>query len=153
MQQEKEIEKLTADDLFQQFQDSLSSFAPNTWYLAIFEGSPAEGLYSWCPDCVVASTHISHFEEEFKRSNVKLLKFKVGSKEEWESKSAQKNPFKQNFPYLSDVPTVILFLSRLDVCRVIAPQESDLNYLCKRIDAYVEQIESGQWHVPLRFIR
>ncbi len=151
MQEEKK--KLTAQDLYREFQNSLSSYAPKTWHLAVFEGSPEGGLYSWCPDCVVASTHIRRFEEYSKESRVKLLKFKVGSKEEWESKTADKNPFKQGFPFLSDVPTAVLFLGRLDVCRMIAPQESDLIYMCKRIELYEEQIESGQWHVPLRFTR
>jgi Thioredoxin domain-containing protein 17-like, thioredoxin domain len=153
MQEEKEIEKLTAEDLYRQFQNSVSSFARDSWHLTVFEGSPEDGLYSWCPDCVVASTHIRHFEEYSKESKVKLLKFKVGSKDEWESKTSDKNPFKQSFPLLQDVPTAILFLGKLDVCRVIAPQESDLIYMCQRIGLYEEQIESGQWHVPLRFTR
>ncbi len=153
MQQEREIDKPTAEDLYREFQKSLSSFDPNSWHLTIFEGSPEGKLYSWCPDCVVASTHIRHFEEYSKESKVKLLKFKVGSKDEWESKVSVKNPFKQSFPYLSDIPTAILFLGKLDVSRMIAPQESDLIYMCKRIDLYKGQIEAGQWHVPLRHLK
>jgi hypothetical protein len=147
------MEKLSALDLYREFQNSLSSFSPDSWHLAIFEGSPEGGLYSWCPDCVVASTHIREFEKISEGSKVKLVKFKVGSKEEWESKTSGNNPFKADFPHISDVPTAILFLGRLDVCRIIAPQESDLAYMCKRIDRYSEQISSGQWHVPIRYTR
>ena len=139
--------RLTALELHNQFKEIVSNFKPSSWHLAIFEGSPIEGLYSWCPDCVVASTHVANFEKY--QEKVQLLKFKVGSKREWESKT-KLNPFKAKFPFLSDIPTAILFMGRLDVFRVIAPQETDLRIMCERIDAYNRQIETAQWHPPIR---
>ena len=41
--------KLTAKDLYRQFQDSLLSFRPGSWTLAVFEGSPTDGLYLVVP--------------------------------------------------------------------------------------------------------
>ena len=143
-------EKLTADDLYKQFRKSLTSFEEEGWNLAIFEGSPAEGLYSWCPDCIVASAHFKHFEEY--QDQIRLLKFKVGTRKEWESKT-RLNPFRTNFPYLSDVPTAILFRGKLDTCRIIAPREADLEFMSARVKAYEEQIHSGDWHPPLKFRR
>jgi hypothetical protein len=142
--------KLTAKDLFMQFRKSLTSFEERSWNLAIFEGSPAEGLYSWCPDCIVASAHIQHFEKY--QNQIKLLKFKVGTRKEWEAK-IRLNPFRANFPFLSDVPTAILFRGKLDTCRIIAPRGADLEFMSERVKVFEEQIRSGDWHPPLRFRR
>ncbi|HZW58446.1 MAG TPA: thioredoxin domain-containing protein [Nitrososphaerales archaeon] len=147
--------KLTSEDLYKQFQESLQSFKPGSWTLALFEGSPAGGLYSWCPDCVVASTHIRKIEAEengnhLSSRSARLLKFKVGSKREWESKRIL-NPFKANFPHLSDVPTAILFFGRLDVLRIIAPREADLRYMLGRTIVYEDQVKSKDWHPPVRY--
>jgi uncharacterized protein DUF953 len=156
--------ELTSNDLYKQFEDSLRSFKPRSWTLVVFEGSPAEGLYSWCPDCIVASTHLRKLEKEvgdstdnndnasrnsLLPSEVKLLKFKVGSKKEWESES-DPNLFKKNFPFLSDVPTAVLFFGRLDVMRMIAPRENDLQYIAERTKTYEDQIRSEDWHPPLK---
>jgi hypothetical protein len=142
--------KLSSVDLYKQFRKALGSFEDESWNLALFEGSPAEGLYSWCPDCIVASTHIRHFEEY--QNKIKLLKFKVGTRKEWESQ-AHLNPFRRNFPFLSDVPTAILFRGKLDACRIIAPRETDLEFMNRRVETFQEQIASGDWHPPLRFRR
>jgi len=145
--------KMTQDDLYEQFQSTLgSSFKAGSWHLAIFEGSPIEGLYSWCPDCIVALPHIKKFEEYNNKENrVKLVKFKVGLREEWES-TERKSPFKQNFPHLQDLPTAVLFYGKLDVFRIIAPREQDLEYALKRTKVYEEQIASKDWSVPKRFL-
>ena len=140
--------KLSASDLHSQFENEIQSFEQKSWHIAIFEGSPSGNLYSWCPDCVVASTHVSNFEKY--QDKVKLLKFKVGARREWESKT-KLNPFKDKFPHLSDVPTAILFMGKLEVLRVVAPQESDLRYMCERVELYKRQIKEGKWHPPLRF--
>jgi hypothetical protein len=142
--------KLTAKDLYRQFQDSLLSFRPGSWTLGVFEGSPTDGLYSWCPDCVVASTHLRTFKESVLSPNAKLLNFKVGSRKEWESKQSL-NPFKKNFPFLSDVPTVVLFFGRLDVMRIIAPRVSDLRFMLRRARTYEDQVRSKYWHPPVKF--
>jgi len=149
---EEKMQKLTVKDLYRIFQNALDSFEPGSWHLAVFEGSPEGGLYSWCPDCIVASAHLQRFEKFNENGKAKLLKFKVGSREEWESHaSGQKNPFKQNFPILTDIPTAILFLGKLDVFRIIAPQDKDLEYMLQRIKIYRNQIKSEEWHVPLRY--
>ena len=145
-----EEKKLSAGDLYKQFQKSLTSFKERKWNLAIFEGSPVEGLYSWCPDCIVASAYIRRFEEY--QHQIQLLKFKVGTRNEWESKT-RLNPFRINFPFLSDVPTAILFMGKLDVCRIIAPREEDLEFMCARAKIFQEQISSEDWHPPLKFMR
>lgn len=142
--------KLAAVDLYNQFRKTLASFQEESWRLAVFEGSPAEGLYSWCPDCIVASTHIRHFEQF--QNKIQLLKFKVGTRKEWESQT-RLSPFRRNFPFLSDVPTAILFRGKLDTCRIIAPRETDLEFLCKRAEIFQEQIQSGDWRPPLKFRR
>ena len=142
--------KPTAKDLYRQFQDSLLSFRPGLWTLAVFEGSPTDGLYSWCPDCVVASAHLRTFRENVLSPNAMLLNFKVGSRKEWESKQGL-NPFKKNFPFLSDIPMAVLFFGRLDVMRVIAPRVSDLRFMLKRARIYEEQVRSKYWHPPVKF--
>jgi hypothetical protein len=145
-----EEKKLSAGDLYKEFRKSLTSFKERNWNLAIFEGSPAEGLYSWCPDCIVASAHIRRFEEY--QDQIQLLKFKVGTRKEWESRS-KLNPFRINFPFVSDVPTAILFMGKLDVCRIIAPREEDLEFMCARAKIFQEQITAGDWNPPLKFRR
>jgi hypothetical protein len=77
---------------------------------------------------------------------VRVVQFMVGSRGEWENGS----PFKEQFPFLVDLPTAVLFYGRLDVARIIIPQESDLSYLCERAKAYSEQIRTGAWHPPKR---
>jgi hypothetical protein len=141
--------KLSAEDLYDQFQDSLKTFHSDSWRILVFEGSPAGGLYSWCPDCVVMSTYLKKFESSNPNSKkVKILKFKVGSRREWESKG-KLNPFKTRFPYLSDVPTAILFFGKLDVMRTIAPRDSDFQYMLERARIYEQQVKSGDWHPPV----
>jgi hypothetical protein len=139
--------KISALQLYKQFEDTTETgFSGRAWTIAIFEGSPSEGLYSWCPDCIVASAHIERFEKY--QSDMNLLKFKVGTRKEWESKQVL-NPFKTKYPYLSDVPTAILFLNKLDVFRVVAPREKDLTLMCERTKIYEEQISSNEWHPPI----
>jgi hypothetical protein len=145
--QEKQLD---ADALHQIFNRAWKDFAPNSWNLAIFEGSPENGLYSWCPDCVVASTHIAKFEslqKSRKGRKARLCKFHVGSRSEWKS---EKNPFRKEFPHLTDLPTAILLYGRIDVLRIIAPREPDLEMMISRIPTFEEQIEKGEWHPPIR---
>jgi len=143
--------KLTTQELHLQFLGAYNSFRSGSWRIAVFEGSPEEGLYSWCPDCIVASNHLRRYEKKKQESsNISLSKFKVGTKKEWESKT-EPNPFKKKFPYLSDVPTAILFFGKLDTIRIIAPRESDFELLVERVEVYKEQIESKDWHPPLLF--
>jgi Eukaryotic protein of unknown function (DUF953) len=144
-------DKLNSDDLYQVFIKTWKKLARKIWSLAIFEGSPENGEYSWCPDCVVARSHISNFESKQKRgmSAARFLKFHVGNRKEWESRK-QVNPFRGKFPYLSDLPTAILFYGRTDVLRVIAPQESDLDAMISRIRLYEKQIKNGDWHPPTK---
>ena len=138
---------MTSLDLYDQFQSKFEKSFPNQpWTISIFEGSPANGLYSWCPDCVVASAHIQRFEKH--KNRIKLVKFKVGTRKEWENKK-DLNPFKARKPYLSDVPTAILFMRTVDVCRIVAPRESDLEMMCERTKIYEKQIRLGDWHPPL----
>jgi Eukaryotic protein of unknown function (DUF953) len=144
---EKKIDSRVLHHLFIR---TWKDFAPNSWNLAIFEGSPENGLYSWCPDCIVASSHIAKFEslqKSSKGAKAKLLKFHVGSRKEWNSKE---NVFRKEFPHLSDLPTSILFYGKIDVFRIIAPQATDLEMMISRIRIYEEQIDKGEWHVPTR---
>ncbi len=136
---------LTASDLYTQFKNAHSNFESGVWRVVVFEGSPEEGLYSWCPDCNVALPHIQKFEGKHK--DVKLLRFKVGSRLEWESKD-HLDPFRENFPFISDVPTAILFRGKVDVFRLIAPDEADLAHMRERIEKYDRQIANGSWHPP-----
>ena len=144
--------KLTAEDLYRQFQDSLHSFKPRSWTVSLFEGSPTGGLYSWCPDCVVAAAQLGSFEKRdaLLLNQARLLNFKIGSKREWESKQIL-NPFRSRFPFLSDIPTAVLFFGRLDVMRLIAPQAADLRYLFKRAKTYEEQMKSKECHPPVKY--
>jgi hypothetical protein len=153
MRLDNKIRKLTSQGLYSQFVDFHKNFKPGTWTIAMFEGSPANGLYSWCPDCIVASTHVRRFEErKLGSQDIKLQNFRVGSRIEWESKS-KLNPFRIRFPFLSDVPTAILFFGKLDVIRIIAPQEIDLVQMMKRTRVYENQIKSQHWRPPLRFAK
>jgi hypothetical protein len=145
MEKERTQSKLGSKDLYQIFIKTWKEFRPKAWSLAIFEGSPENGLYSWCPDCVVASSYITRFESSLKKkqnNTVRFLKFHVGSRKEWKSK----NPFRAGFPHLSDLPTAILFFERRDVFRIIAPQEQDLRGMIRRIRVYEEQIKNDDWH-------
>jgi hypothetical protein len=51
---------------------------------------------------------------------------------------------------LSDLPTAILFFGRIDVIRIIAPQEEDLKAMIARISIYEKQIRNGDWHPPAK---
>jgi hypothetical protein len=75
---------------------------------------------------------------------VDFLQFKVGSKEEWSSDS----PFKTQFPYLTDLPTAVLYRGQIDAMRALAVELKDLLYLCERSIEYERQIKSGAWSPP-----
>ncbi len=135
-----------ASSLYKDFNDSLSRFETGRWAIAIFEGSPCEGQYSWCPDCNFAYDDMRRFAARYK-GPVKMFHFKVGLKEEWESMENH-NPFRAKFPFLSDLPTAILFYGMTDVARVIAVREQDLEFLSERSRIYEKQIESGKWKPP-----
>jgi hypothetical protein len=140
---------VSAASLYRQFKNSYSAFEASKWYLAVFEGSPCEGMYSWCSDCNVAYPEISRFATS-RPGNAKFLQFKVGTKEQWESKITM-NPFRLRHPNISDLPTAILFRGKQDVARIVAPNEGDLRYLCQRAEIYETQIRSRAWHPPSVF--
>lgn len=76
---------------------------------------------------------------------VKFLQFKVGSREEWKSPD---NPFKAEFPNLTDLPTAILFRGQIDTMRAIGIEQGDLEYFCERSLEYENQIKLGAWSPP-----
>ena len=120
---------LGQQELYENFVNKLSSFPEDSWYLAIFEGSPTAYSYSWCSDCVFAVDEVKKFKASY-GGPVKFLQFKVGSNAEWDD--VAENPFKTSFPYLTDLPTAILFRGQIDTMRVIAVEQKDLLYLCER---------------------
>lgn len=134
-------------ELYAKFERSVKETPDARWVLAVFEGSPAGSEYSWCNDCVAAKGDLRSFLSEY-RGRVKVVQFKVGTKDEWEGRSDGPSPFKANFPHLADLPSAVLFHGRLDVARVIAPRKDDLDYLSKRAEAYERQIKEGSWHPP-----
>ena len=132
-----------SDQLYDSFLDQLSKFRDDEWHVVLFEGSPTENLYSWCPDCVFALDGVKKFKSTY-GGPVHFIQFKVGSKEEWLLDS----PFKIRFPYLTDLPTAVLFRGQIDTMRVIAVEQRDLLYLCERSQEYEQQIKSGAWSPP-----
>jgi hypothetical protein len=136
---------VTQRQLYDIFLDKLSNFREDQWHLLLFEGSPTDNAYSWCSDCVFALDHVKKFKASY-GGPVDFLQFKVGSKEAWDN--AQANPFKTSFPYLTDLPTAILFRGQIDAMRVIAVEQNDLLYLCERSLVYEKQIQSGAWSPP-----
>jgi hypothetical protein len=139
----------SAKQLHTTFSEALLNFENRTWVLAVFEGSPTDKTYSWCPDCIPAADELRNFSASYQGA-VKLLQFKVGTKEEWEGNNQVFNPFRVKFPFLSDLPTAVLFRGRLDVARIIAPRTQDLLYLCERTRTYEEQVKNNSWHPPER---
>ncbi len=140
-------ETLSAEQSYRKFESAIKSQRRGSWVLGVFEGSPRSAAYSWCSDCVAARDDVRSFFTDYK-GGVKLVQFRVGSREEWEGKNHRANPFRARFPFLSDLPTAILFYGRLDVARVIAPRKDDLQHLCRRASIYEKQIENGSWHPP-----
>src|ERR1700752_3991107 len=100
------VSEMTQRQLYDLFLDQLSSFRDDRWHLVLFEGSPTNDAYSWCPDCVFALDDVKKFKASY-GGPVEFLQFKVGSREEWDNVGA--NPFKTSFPYLTDLPTAMLF--------------------------------------------
>jgi hypothetical protein len=139
-----EDQKFSQKQIYDEFLSQLSNFGDDKWYLVLFEGSPTEDAYSWCSDCVYASEGVKSFKSSY-GGPVKLLQFKVGSREEWKSPD---NPFKASFPYLTDLPTAMLFRGQVDTMRAIGIQQRDLEYLCERSLEYENQIRSGAWSPP-----
>jgi hypothetical protein len=138
---------ITADELYSKFEDAIQGNGDDSWLLVVFEGSPEGGAYSWCSDCVAASGDLANFLSEY-RGPVKVVQFKVGTEEEWEGANRIRSPFKAGFPYLSDLPTAVLFHGRQDVARTIAPRRVDLLYLSKRAEVLQGQILDGSWKPP-----
>jgi hypothetical protein len=132
------------DQLYNTFLDQLSEFREEEWHLVLFEGSPTENSYSWCSDCVFALEGVRKFKSSY-GGPVEFLQFKVGSEDEWMSLD---NPFKSKFPYLTDLPTAVLFRGQIDTMRVMAVEQKDLLYLCERSQEYENQIRSGAWSPP-----
>ena len=140
-------ESVTQDELYAKFENNIRQLRDGNWVLAVFEGSPTAEGYSWCSDCVAASEGLRTFMSEY-HGLVKVVSFKVGSKNEWKGASGGSSPFKAKFPHLVDLPTAILFHGRLDVARTIAPRKDDLRYLSGRAEALEAQIKDGSWNPP-----
>ena len=133
--------------LYQKFDEAVRKGSDQRWVLAVFEGSPTQTEYSWCSDCVAASGDLRSFVTDY-RGMVKLVQFKVGSKQEWEGSGDGLNPFKAKFPFLSDLPTAVLFRGKQDVARTIAPRKEDLLYLTRRAEILEGLIKDGSWVPP-----
>ena len=143
---EKEIvSEFTQQELYDLFLEKLSKFREDQWHLVLFEGSPTDNAYSWCSDCIFALDHVKKFKASY-GGPVEFLQFKVGSKAEWDNVGS--NPFKTSFPYLTDLPTAMLFRGLIDTMRLIAVEQNDLLYLCERSFVYEKQIQSGAWSPP-----
>ncbi len=140
-------ESITQEKLYSKFEEAVRQMKDGNWVLAVFEGSPTVGAYSWCSDCVAASEDLKSFLSEY-RGPVKVIQFKVGTKKEWEGGMDVPSPFKAKFPHLVDLPTAILFHGKLDVARTIAPRSDDLKYLSRRADVLETQIKDGSWNPP-----
>lgn len=145
-------ELVTSEELYRKFESFIVRGKSDAWVLAVFEGSPSGDQYSWCSDCVAASGDLRGFLTEY-RGPVKVFQFKVGSEDEWEGENGRENPFKGRFPYLSDLPTAVLFHGRQDVARTIAPRKDDLSYLSRRAEVLGGMIRDGTWKPPARFSR
>jgi hypothetical protein len=138
-----------AEQLYRKFESALLNQEEGAWTLAVFEGSPQNGAYSWCSDCIAVKEDLRSFIAGYK-GGVKVAQFKVGLKEEWEGENPWVNPFKTKIPFLSDLPTAVLFYGGLDVARVSIPRLSDLKFLSERAEAYAEQIKNKSWSPPRR---
>jgi len=143
-------ELVTSEELYRKFESVIVLGKSDAWTLAVFEGSPSGNQYSWCSDCVAASEDLRAFLKEY-HGPVKVFQFKVGSENEWEGENGHEDPFKGRFPYLSDLPTAVLFHGRQDVARTIAPRKADLIYLSQRAEVLEGMIEEGTWKPPARF--
>ncbi len=135
------------EQLYRKFEGSVLNQKDGAWTLAVFEGSPQNGAYSWCSDCIAVKEDLRSFLAGYK-GGVKVAQFKVGLKEEWDEESLGLNPFKVKHPFLSDLPTAILFYGGLDVARVSIPRLADLQFLSQRAEGYAEQIKSKSWSPP-----
>src|SRR5438094_10293906 len=96
----------SAENLYAKFLKALANNKSGDGILAVFEGSPSEGMYSWCSDCVAASRDLSSFLEEY-TGEVQVSQFKGGTKNEWEDNVVGQSPFRVKFTVLSDCPTAI----------------------------------------------
>jgi hypothetical protein len=143
------LQTQAAEQLHGEFRKALLNFKKGSWVLAVFEGSPTYDAYSWCPDCIPAANEMRSFSASYS-GPVKLIQFKVGTKEEWEGEDQDPNPFRAKFPFVTDLPTVILFYGNVDVGRISAPRRQDLLYLCERTIAYEEQMKNHSWHPPVK---
>ena len=141
------LELPSDEKLYQKFESAIADQGPGSWRLAVFEGSPEGGAYSWCSDCVAASKDLRAFVADY-QGRVKVVQFKVGAREEWEGRGHHVSPFKAGFPHLSDLPTAILFYGGLEVARILAPRKDDYLYLTRRVEIYDEQIRNGSWVPP-----
>ena len=141
------IDSVTTQDLYLKFEDATKKRGREEWALALFEGSSSGMTYSWCSDCVAASGDLRSFLADYK-GRVRTVQFKVGTQEEWEGPDGPSNPFKVRFPFLSDLPTAMLFHGRIDVARIVAPRKNDLLYLSERADIFDEQKKDGSWKPP-----
>ena len=142
------VESVTTRNLYVKFKDATNKRGGEEWVLAVFEGPPSGDAYSWCSDCVAASGDLRSFLSDYK-GRVRTVQFKVGTQDEWEGPDGASNPFKRRFPFLSDLPTAILFHGWIDVARIIAPRKKDLLYLSERADIFDEQLKDGSWK-PLK---
>jgi Eukaryotic protein of unknown function (DUF953) len=137
------------EQLYRKFEGAVLNQNDGAWTLAVFEGSPQNGAYSWCSDCIAVKEDLRNFIAGYK-GGVKVAQFKVGLKEEWEGEGPGHNPFKARPPHLSDLPTAVLFYGGLDVARVSIPRLADLQFLSERAEAYAEQIKNKSWSPPKR---
>jgi hypothetical protein len=138
-----------AEQLYRKFEGAVLNQKDGAWTLAVFEGSPQNGAYSWCSDCIAVKDDLRSFITGYK-GGVRVAQFKVGLKEEWEGEGSGLNPFKAKSPFLSDLPTAVLFYGGLDVARVSIPRLADLQFLSQRAEAYAEQIKNKSWSPPKR---
>jgi hypothetical protein len=139
-------ETITAQDLYLKFEEATRKWGGEQWVLAVFEGSPSATASSWCSDCVAAGDDLRSFLAGYK-GRVRTVQFKVGTEQEWNGRDGS-NPFKVRFPFLSDLPTAVLFYGRLDVARVVALTKNDLSYLSDRADVFEQQKQDGSWKPP-----
>src|SRR2546422_11382847 len=89
----------SAENLYAKFLQALANSKSSDWILAVFEGSPSEGMYSWCSDCVAASRDLSSFLEEY-TGDVKVDQFKVRTKNECEDNVIGLSAFMEKVPLL-----------------------------------------------------
>jgi hypothetical protein len=137
----------SAEQLYRKFENAVGNRRNKEWTLGVFEGSPEGKAYSWCSDCIAARDDLRSFRADYK-GGVKIVQFEVGAREEWKGRRGDRNPFKAKSPFISDLPTAILFYGGLDVARVTAPRKEDFLYLCQRAEVYDSQIETNAWTPP-----